>query len=230
MSLLIKDKDIVVPGEELAKGIEYSSGYGTYKDKEGIVASKLGLVNIRDKEISLVPLSGRYMPQRDDVIIGQIEDISFSGWRVDTGSAYSAMLSVRDATSEYINKGADLTRFYDLGDYIVTKILNVTSQKLIDLTMKGPGLRKLVGGRIIEVNAHKVPRIIGKAGSMVSLIKENTNCKITVGQNGLIWIDGSPADELVAVNTIRKIEREAHISGLTDKIKAYLEECCKKNE
>tara|TARA_Y100000310_G_scaffold144031_1_gene143362 strand:- start:3502 stop:4197 length:696 start_codon:yes stop_codon:yes gene_type:complete len=227
MSLLIKDKEIVVPGEGLAEGTEYSAGNGTYKDKAGIVACRLGLIDIREKIINLLPLSGGYMPQRGDTIIGKIDDISFSGWRVDTNSAYSAMLSVKDATSEYINKGADLTRFYNLGDHIVTGIINVTSQKLIDLTMKGPGLRKLIGGRIINVNSYKVPRIIGKMGSMVNLIKDHTNCKITVGQNGLIWIDGTPKDELIAVNTIRKIEREAHTTGLTDKIKKYLEDSYK---
>jgi exosome complex component RRP4 len=93
--------------------------------------------------------------------------------------------------------------------------------------MKGPGLRKLIGGRIISVNPYKVPRIIGKMGSMVNLIKDHTKCIITVGQNGLIWINGEPKNELIAVNTIRKIEREAHTSGLTDKIKEYLEKSYK---
>jgi exosome complex component RRP4 len=85
------------------------------------------------------------------------------------------------------------------------------------------GLKKLYGGRILDINTHKVPRIIGKQGSMVSMIKEATGCKITVGQNGLIWISGSPAGEILAVNVIKKIESESHQSGLTDKIKDYLD-------
>jgi exosome complex component RRP4 len=133
------------------------------------------------------------------------------------------MLSMKDATSQFIARGADLTQFYDLGDQIVCSITNVTSQKLVDVTMKGPGLRKLSGGRIIEVSSNKVPRIIGKQGSMVSMIKDATKCNITVGQNGLVWIDGSPEDELLAITTIRKIEEESHLSGLTDKIKEFLD-------
>lgn len=146
-----------------------------------------------------------------------------SGWRIEFGSPYTAMLSMKDATSEFIAKGADLTKYFNLGDYLVMKIVNVTSQKLVDVSMKGPGLRKLRGGRIIEVNTNKVPRIIGKQGSMVSMIKDATGCKITVGQNGSIWIDGEPKMELIAVNTIKKIAEESHLSGLTDKIKAYLD-------
>ena len=89
--------------------------------------------------------------------------------------------------------------------------------------MKGMGLQKLKGGRIISVASNKVPRIVGKEGSMVSMIKQETNCSILVGQNGLIWINGTPEGELLAVDSIRKIEEESHLSGLTDKIKEFLE-------
>ncbi len=81
---------------------------------------------------------------------------------------------------------------------------------------------KLTGGRIIRVNTHKVPRIIGKQASMVTMIKDSTKCRIIVGQNGLVWIQGTPEDEIIAVDVIKKIERESHIPGLTDKIKEYL--------
>jgi|SRR3989338_838768 len=221
--LLAKEKDIVVPGEILAEGMDNLPGYGTYRVNDNILAGRLGLVSIEGRAIKLIPLSGRYIPQKFDTIIGKVDDITLFGWRINTNSAYSAVLPMKDATSEYIEKGADLTKYYDLGDYVVCKIVNVTSQKLVDVAMRGPGLKKLQGGRIIEVNANKVPRIIGKAGSMVSMIKEATNCQIVVGQNGLVWIDGEPEMELITVNTIRKIEEGSHLTGLTDKIKEYLE-------
>ncbi len=221
--ILVNDKSISVPGEILATGMDILPGSGTYRDGEKIVANRLGLAMIDGRTIKLIPLAGRYVPKTGDTIICKVIDVGFSGWRLDTNSAYSAMLSMKDATSEFIQRGADLTQYYDLGDYIVCKIVNVTSQKLIDVAMKGPGLRKLKGGRIIEVDPYKVPRIIGKAGSMVVMIKDATKCNITVGQNGLIWIDGEPMNELLAIQAIRKIERESHLSGLTDKIKEFLE-------
>jgi len=222
--LKIKDKDIAVPGEVLATGMEYLPSYGTYREGNDILASKLGLVNVDGKVIKLVPLSGKYLPKRGDVIISRVEEILMSGWRVETNSAYSAVLPLKDATSEFIARGADLTKYFNIGDYVMAKITNVTSQNLVDITMRGPGLRKLRGGRIITVNAYKVPRIIGKKGSMVSLIKQFTECRILVGQNGLVWIQGEdPAMELLTVDTIKKIERESHLAGLTDRIKSYLE-------
>lgn len=223
MGLLVKSKEIVVPGEELATGMDFLPGFSTYRDKDTIIASRLGLVNIDGRAIKLVPLSGRYMPKRGDTIICQVRDITLNGWILETNSPYSAMLQLKDATSEYIAKGADLTRYYNLGDYLVCNIVNVTSQKLVDVTTKGPGLRKLKGGRVITIGASKVPRVIGKQGSMVSMIKQATDCRITVGQNGVVWIQGEPKNEVISVEVIKKIERESHISGLTDEIKKFLE-------
>ncbi|MBW2968416.1 KH domain-containing protein, partial [Candidatus Woesearchaeota archaeon] len=109
-------------------------------------------------------------------------------------------------------------------------ITNVTSQKLVDVSMRGPGFRKLEGGRILEVNTNKVPRIIGKEGSMITMIKNATGCKITVGQNGLVWISGEPDKENIAIEAIKKAEKESHTQGLTDQIKGFLEKKCGKIE
>jgi exosome complex component RRP4 len=223
MTQVIKDKQLVVPGEELAQGMDYLPGKGTYREGDHIVASTVGMTNVDGRTIKIIPLAGKYMPKKQDTIVGQIKDILMSGWVVDTGSAYDAVLNVKDATSEFIEKGADLTQFFNFGEYIVAKIFNVTTQNLIDITMKGPGLHKLIGGRVIKINTNKVPRVIGKQGSMVSMIKQATGCKITVGQNGLVWLSGEPEKEIIAVNAIKMIEKNAHKSGLTDTMKEFLE-------
>jgi exosome complex component RRP4 len=229
--LLIKARDVVVPGEGLAEGMDFLPSNGTYREGDRIFASRLGLVKVDGKVLKVIPLSGIYEPKRGDTIIGKVVDILMSGWRIELGGPYSAILGLKEGSSSFIAKGADLTRYYDVGDYIVTKITNVTTQKLIDVSMRGPGLRKLGEGNIIEVNSSKVPRIIGKQGSMISMIKNKTNCKINVGQNGVIWISGEPEMEVIAIKTIKKIEKEAHTSGLTEKIKEYLEkEVNKKSE
>ncbi len=221
----VNDKEIVVPGEVLATGMDFLPSFGTYREGEAILASRLGLVNVEGKVIKLVPLSGVYHPKRGDTIIGPVKEILLAGWRIDTNSAYSAVLGLKDASSEFIARGADLTKYFKIGDIVIAKITNVTSQNLVDLTMKGPGLRSLKGGRLQKINANKVPRVIGKQGSMVSMIKQYTNCRIMVGQNGIVWISGEdPVMELLAVETIKKIEREAHLVGLTDRIKDFLEQ------
>jgi len=223
--LKVSEKEIVVPGEVLAEGMSYVPSYGTYRSQDKVYSHRLGLVNVDGKVIKIIPLSGKYLPKRNDVIIGKVVEIMLSGWRMETNCAYSAVLSMKEASADFIPRGADLTRYFDIGDYVMTKIVNVTSQKLVDVSMKGPGLRKLVGGRIISVNTNKVPRIIGKQGTMISMVKSATGCRIIVGQNGLIWISGEdPNKELIAVRSIKKIEEESHTSGLTEQILNYLKD------
>jgi exosome complex component RRP4 len=65
--------------------------------------------------------------------------------------------------------------------------------------------------------------VIGKQGSMITLIREKTGCRIQAGQNGLIWIDGEPDQIARAQQAVETISREVTSSGLTEKIEKLLE-------
>jgi len=222
--LKVKDKDIVVPGDELADGMDFLPAGGAFREGDKIIASQVGVISVNGRLIKLVPLNAKYTPKKGDMVIGKVAAITNNGWFVDIGYSNEAFIPLRDGSMEYIPKGADLVQYYDYNDYVVADITRVSKDKEIDLSMKGPGLRKLSEGRIIKVNSAKVPRIIGKQGSMISMIKQMTDCRVIVGQNGYVWIYGvDPVKELVAVDAIKRIEERAHIHGLTDEIKTYLE-------
>ncbi|HLD33276.1 MAG TPA: exosome complex RNA-binding protein Rrp4 [Candidatus Nanoarchaeia archaeon] len=226
MGLLVKQKDIVVPGEVLADSIDYLPGMHTYRLNNNIIAKRVGLVEIEGRALKLIPVSGRYLPKVGDKIIAKVVDITMSGWMLNINSAYNAMLNSKDIM-RFVRKGEDLTRYHDVGDYLKVKIFNVTSQNLVDVTMKEPGLSPLHGGRIVMINPQKVPRVIGKMGSMVMMIKDKTKCLVNVGQNGVVWIKGpAPEAEFVAIKAIKKIEDEAHLEGLTDRMTQFLDVEC----
>ena len=87
------------------------------------------------------------------------------------------------------------------------------------MSIKSRGLGKIDDGMIVKVNPNKVPRVIGKEGSMVNLIKEETKCNITVGQNGLIWIHGDKIeDELLTKKAIMFVTEKSFVSGLTEEV------------
>ena len=44
--LSVQDKEIVVPGQELASGMSYLPGPGTYRDEGAIRAQRLGMVRV----------------------------------------------------------------------------------------------------------------------------------------------------------------------------------------
>lgn len=222
--LKVKDREIVVPGQELAKGMDFLPAGAAFRENDGIIAGQVGLVSINGNVVKLIPLSGRYMPKVGDLVIGKIADMSFNNWFVDIGYAYEAALSIRDVP-EYVERGVDLARYYNFDDMIIAKVTKVTKAMNIDLTMKDHGLSKIIGGRFVFITPNKVPRVIGKSGSMVDMIKRATNCRITVGQNGRIWIKGNdPRDENLAAMAIMKIEKESHVDGLTEKISKFLEQ------
>lgn len=221
-TLLAKEKEIVAPGEELAEGMDYLPVGGAFREGEKIIANQVGIVNLDGHLVKVIPLRGKYVPKKGDVVIGKIVDMTFSSWFVDIDCPSSAMLSAKDAT-EFVEKGADLSQFYAFGDMVVARIVNVTRGK-VDLTMRSPGLRRLGSGRIIRVGSSKVPRIIGKQGSMISIIKEKTGCRIIVGQNGIVWLQGEPPNELAAVEALEFINQHSHQEGLTETIAKFLDE------
>ncbi len=220
--LLIKEKAVVIPGEILAEGMDYLPGENTYRESDKIYAKVLGLASLKGRVLKVTSLSGPYNPKIGDKVICQVKDITMSSWRVETGTPYTAMLNVKDASNRFIPRGEDLSKILGIGDLIVAKISNVTSQKLIDITMREPGLRKIIGGRVITINSQKVPRVIGRQGSMISLVKEKTGCDITVAQNGYVWIKGTPEGELKAEEAIKLIEKNSHQEGLTNQIEKFL--------
>ncbi|MEM2907496.1 MAG: KH domain-containing protein, partial [Candidatus Odinarchaeota archaeon] len=85
------------------------------------------------------------------------------------------------------------------------------------------GLGKLAGGRIIKIHPTRIPRVIGKKGSMIKLLKDEITDKIKIGQNGIIWFSTeSDIVEDILLTVLKKIEREAHTSGLTDRVKELI--------
>lgn len=222
--LYIKDRDITVPGELLAEGMEYLPAGKAFRDGEKIYACTIGMATVKGRVLKVIPLAGRYMPRRGDVIIGRVTGIGNSGWTVDINSPYNADLNIGEATREYIDLAkTEMSRYYDIDEYMLAEIIAITESKYVKLTTKYRPYRKLSPGNIICVSPTKIPRIIGKAGSMIKLLKDNSGCDVVVGQNGLVWIKGLPEKEALVAKAIKLIERESHKTGLTDKIKALME-------
>ena len=221
--MLVKERDVVVPGEELATGMDYLPSEGAFRDGDKILASRVGLFNLDGRLVKVIPLGGKYIPKKNDTIIGTITDVSHNSWRIDIGWAFDVVVFMREGSREFIPNDADLKKYYAPGDMVVAKIIKADSPRMTDASLKMPGCRKLGIGKVIEIQSSRVPRIIGKQGSMISMIKDATNCDIIVGQNGKIWISGNDHKmEKVAEAAIRKIEAEAHSSGLTDKMSVFL--------
>ncbi len=216
------DRQIIIPGEKIVDSGDFLPGEGTEKRTDGIYALRFGLAETSGKLIKVIPLSGVYSPRRGNVVIGKVEEINFNGWRININASETAFLSLMEVP-RYVNKDG-LDEVMDIGDMVIAKVWGI-NKRGIDLSIKSRGLGRIDEGIIMEINPHKVPRVIGKEGSMIRLIKENTGCSITVGQNGLIWITGNKVeDELFAKKAILHVAQKCFVSGLTEEMEKWFKE------
>ena len=214
-------REIVVPGDVLSTRGE-KGGDNTYERDGKLYAAILGVKNYSQNGISVMPIGGVYMPSTGDTVIGIINDIAASNWMVDISAPYPAPLHVNEVPWKV--EFGDTSKYLNVGDAVLLKILMVDESKKIQVTMNDSGLRNLDGGMIVDVPYCKVSRIIGKSGSMIQMLKNMTDCRILIGQNGRIWIDGDDENAEVAADAIRYIEENSQKGNLTEKVKALIEE------
>jgi exosome complex component RRP4 len=218
-------REIVIPSQFLGDVKNSKAGHGTFIENGKIYSERLGILNKREEYINVIPLKGRYDPIEGDFVIGIVEEASASSWLVDINAPYPALLHVNEVPWDV--EFGETEKFLKHGDSIMAKILQVDVAKKIQITLKDRNLYKIKGGHIIYAEPSKVPRIIGKKGSMISLLKKYTRCRIFVGQNGRIWIDGDAEGIENVLQTIKIIEDESLSFGLTNRIEELLKKDAK---
>jgi exosome complex component RRP4 len=225
MPTYFEAKQLVTPGELLAEG-EYQAGENTYLETGKIFSSRIGLVDLDNKKVNVVALRAFYVPKLGDIVIGSVKEVGFNGWTIDIKAPYEAMLRASDVLSRPFKPQTDeLSQVLDTGDLIVAKIASYDRAHDPQLTVGEPGLGKITRGQLMRVTPTKIPRVIGRKGSMISMIKQETNCQIILGLNGVILVTGKTvAEEDLAMKAIKKIEDESHTTGLTDRITKLLKE------
>lgn len=196
----------VIPGELVGKSSELKAGSGTYEDGESIYAAILGLKDVRSSYVNIVPLKSVYMPREGDQVIGIVTDIDQSIWVVDVRAASPAILHASD-TPWKVEFG-DTGSFLTIGDAVLARIKSCDDIGRIQLTMGDRNSRKISSGYVIEIMTTRVAKVIGKEGAMVNAIKKVTGCKIFIGQNGRVWIDGEKEGISKAIMAIKKVEKE----------------------
>ena len=213
-------REIVIPSQLLGDAKKSKAGQGTFIENGKIYSERLGILSRKTEYLNVVPLKGRYDPIEGDFVIGIVEEAMASSWLVDINAPYPALLHVNEVPWEV--EFGDTEKYLNAGDAIMAKVLQVDVSKKLQVTLNDRNLYKIKGGHIIYAEPSKVPRIIGKKGSMISLLKKYTRCRIFVGQNGRIWIDGDDEGVARVLYAIRKIEDEALTYGLTDRMEAFL--------
>ncbi|MEM1655308.1 MAG: exosome complex protein Rrp4 [Nitrososphaerota archaeon] len=213
MPIYFTEHEIVVPGQLLSDNGK-RSGEGTYAYAGKIYAARIGFASIRGNKVVVTPFKTAYKPAPGDWVVGIVSDVKPNGFEIDLGRHLKGVIRMPDR-EEVMSMGLNV------GDVVYVRIKESgLSGVAID---KRSRIRRIESGILIQIHPAKVPRLIGRRGSMINMIKRITGCDIIVGKNGLIVINGpSPEAEFAAVKAIKMIEEEAHTSGLTERIEKLL--------
>jgi exosome complex component RRP4 len=229
-------REIVTPGSLISTDPSLNSGRGALKSKEGIISLFVGLKEVRGKYVNVVPLTGLYNPNIGDKVIGVIIDRTPVKWLVDINAKDLASLKFNDASTHskshgsgkiggsYKSQSESPVDLYKIGDMVICKVLSGDRLNEPEVSTLGQDLGKINSGMVVAIPPPKIPRLIGKKGSMIAMLKQLLDVKCMVSQNGRIWLRGKTfAHERLLMDVIKKIEREAHTTGLTDRIKFYIQ-------
>ena len=194
-------------------------------DGKRIISTTIGLSDVSTDNVRVISLTGIYIPKIDDLVIGRIEYIFGNSWFADINSCYQGMLLGQDVFGRgSYPTNSEMKNRLDKGDIIFAKIANFDRQREPLISIADKNLGKIDSGELIKISPSKIPRLIGKQGSMIQTIEGSTNASITVGQNGLIVVSCDETNGLLkALTAIRMIDEQAHIINLTDKVKKMLE-------
>ena len=220
----MSESQFVLPGDVIVTG-DYRPEQNVILDGNRLMSTAVGFSEIKDDLVTVTPLTGLYTPKTDDLVVGKIVSHNALSWEVNINSYYPGILTAFDIFGkDYSASRDDLSLKLNTGDIILARIANVNSRDPL-ITITGENLGKIDSGELVKISPAKIPRLIGKHGSMIQTIEGSTNATITVGQNGLIILkcDNSAGlkKAIASVKMIGMIQYEVNIE---DKIQNILDE------
>jgi exosome complex component RRP4 len=213
----------VIPGDKIVDG-NYRPLMNVIRIGDSIISTRIGIAEAGRDGIKVIPLSGVYIPRINDIVIGKIVDRSSLSWDVDINSCFSAHLPAQDVFGRDFSPARDdMNRELATGDLITARIIAFDRTRDPMLTVQDRDLGKIPRGESLKISATRVPRLIGKRGSMIQTIEQATQTRVIIGQNGVVVVTGRSQSGIeLAVKAIKMVEEEAHTSNLTQRIKVLL--------
>ena len=74
-----KDKRYVIPGDIITTA-PHRLEQNVVLDGNRIIATTIGLADINDGSVRVIPLTGRYLPKGDDLVVGKVISHSAMSW------------------------------------------------------------------------------------------------------------------------------------------------------
>ena len=214
----------VIPGDVVTTG-PFRPEQNVILDGNKIIATAVGISEIYDDSVKVIPLTGMYIPKIDDLVIAKVNSHTSLSWELDINSCYVGFLPAQDVFGRDFSAHADeLTSKLKTGDLVAARIANFDRTRDPLVTISDRDLGKIDSGELVKISPSKVPRLIGKRGTMIQMIEMATDAAITIGQNGLVVVSCETSEGLLkAKKAIKMVNEQAHVANLTDQVKEMLD-------
>ena len=172
------------------------------------IRDRVGWLNEQNNVVSVSPINSAYMPRSGDLVIGFVAEVRNNLWFFDVNGPFQALLPMSLAPWK-VEFGA-ARQHLGIGDAALARIQEVDETHNMVLTMKGVGLRRLNEGAVVSIPVNLIETLRGDNNSTLSRIRDATDCRIIVGDNGRVWIHGDAEAMHVARQLIQTLNEEGH--------------------
>ncbi len=213
---------LVTPGEAIGASSGVRAGTGTLKQGNEIISTKLGWAKENNGVVFVDPIYSAYLPRSGDLVIGIVESVRNNLWFAEVNGPFNGLLPMSLAPWK-VEFGA-AREHMDIGDVMLARVQEVDEAHNIVITMKGVGLRKLKEGTVLDLPVNLVKLVRSDNDSILNSLKEASDCRIIVADNGRMWVDGSPENISMVRDAIDLLKSSGHMINVTDVISQFVEE------
>ena len=211
----------VFPGDVIATG-DYRPEQNVVLDGDRLISTAIGFSETKDNFVSVIPITGFYTPNADDLVIGKIISHNALSWEVNINSYYPGILLASDIFGkDYSPSRDDLSLKLKTGDIVLARVTNMGSRDPL-ITIAGENLGRIDSGELVKISSTTIPYL---TDSIIQTIESSTNTSITVGKNGLIVLKCDNSTGLTkAIKSIKMIDMIRDSNSMEEKIKNFLDE------
>ena len=217
----MNQNQFVLPGDVITTG-DYRPDQNVILDGDRLVSTAIGFSKTNDNSVSVIPVTGFYTPNPDDLVIGKIISHNALSWEVDINSYYPGILLASDIFGkDYSPSRDDLSLKLNIGDIVLARVANMGSRDPL-ITIAGENLGQIDSGGLVKISSAIIPQL---TNSIIQIIEEHTNANITVGQNGLVVLKCDNSTGLTkAIKSIKMFGMMPNNDSIEEKIKKFLDE------
>ena len=119
----MNQKQSVIPGDIIATG-DYRPEQNVVLVGDKLISTAIGFSETSDDSVSVIPITGFYTPNADDLIIGKVISHNALSWEVDINSCYPGILLASDIFGkDYSPSRDDLSLKLNIGDIVLARVI-----------------------------------------------------------------------------------------------------------